>query len=139
MAISSQGITIGYKNSTSGSTYTNLPNLQEVPEMGGTPEKIDVTCLADTCKKYINGIKDYGDLAFNFLYDADSTTSSYKILKGLETAGTTNDYQVKFPDGTTFTFSAEVSVKTGSGSVNNALTFTATFALSTDITVEISE
>ena len=132
--LASIGIKIGYKASTSGSTYTNLPNVQAIPEMGGTPEKIDVTTLSDQSKKYVNGVTDNGDLDFTFLYDADGTTSSYKILKGLQDAKTTNSYQVEFPDGTTFTFDAEVSVKTNSAEVNGALTFTASFALQSEIT-----
>lgn len=131
--LASIGITLGVKKTTSGSTYTNLPNLQAVPEMGGDPEKIDVTVLSDQSKKYINGVKDNGDLQFTFLYDADQTDSSFKTLKTLQDAGKSNDYQVKFPDGTTFEFSAMVSVKTGSAEVNGALTFTASFALQSEI------
>ena len=58
------GIKLGYK--TTGSTYTNLEGLKEVPEMGEDPEKIDVTCLSDTTKQYEYGIGDYGDLAYKY-------------------------------------------------------------------------
>ena len=51
------------------SQYAELTLLMEVPEMGGTPEKVDVTTLADASRKYIDGVKDYGDLAFKFLYE----------------------------------------------------------------------
>ena len=134
--LSTIGITIGYKSGSSGSSYTNLPNLQSIPEIGGTPEKIDVTTLADTRKKYVDGVLDYGDLEFTFLFDADQTTSSYKILRGLQTAKTVNSYQLNFPDGTTFTFDALVSVRTNSGEVNGAITFTASFAMQSDVDVE---
>ena len=66
-------IKLSYKNN---STYTEIPNLQECPELGGTAEKVEVTTLADGNKKYINGIKDFGDLAFKFLYDNSTTTSN---------------------------------------------------------------
>ena len=56
------------------SQFAELPLLMEVPEMGGTPEKVDVTTLADASRKYIDGIKDYGDLAFKFLYENISRT-----------------------------------------------------------------
>ena len=55
---------IGYKSGAEASTYADIPNLTEVPEIGGSPEKVDVTTLADNAKRYINGIKDYGDLDF---------------------------------------------------------------------------
>ena len=134
-ALSSIGITFGYNSDSAGSTYSNLPNLQSIPEMGGTPEKIDVTTLADEAKQYINGVVDNGDLEFVFLYDAHKTTSSYKILKGLQDKKTVASYRVTFPDGTTFTFTAEVSVRTGAVEVNGALTFTASFALQSEIDV----
>lgn len=47
---------------------------------------MDVTTLADNAKRYINGIKDYGDLDFKFLYDNASEGANYRIVKGLETA-----------------------------------------------------
>lgn len=136
--LSSIGVTMGYKAS-GGSSYINLPNLQAVPEMGGTPEKIDVTTLADTSKRYINGVTDNGDLEFTFIYDADQTASSYKMLKALQTAKTEASFQITFPDETTFSFDAEVSVRTGAVEVNGALTFVASFALQSEIDVEYGE
>lgn len=126
-------ITLSYK--ASGGTYTVIANLQECPELGGTAEKVDVTTLADGNKKYINGIKDYGDLAFKFLYDNSSETSNYRVVRGLEEAGEVVDWKVTFPDNTTFSFSGEVSATIDSASVNNALTFTANITLNSDIEV----
>ena len=70
----SKGIKFEY--SSNGTSYTEVKNLQEIPSLGGTPEKIDVTCLADGNKKYINGLVDYGDLAFKFLYDNSDAQSN---------------------------------------------------------------
>lgn len=125
---------IGYK-ANGGSSYTDIANLTEVPEIGGSPEKVDVTTLADGAKRYIPGIKDYGDLDFKFLYDNASDGANYRVLKGLETAGEVVDWQVSLPDKTTFQFSGYVSVKLDSVSVGAALYFTATIALNSDVTV----
>lgn len=125
--ILSKGCTLGVKEG-SGSTYTNLPDLQEIPELGATVEKVDVTTLSDANKRYINGIGDYGDLQFKFLY-SNSADSSFRKLKALETAGTTNDYEIGLPDGTKFTFPAQASVKLDSAAVNGALTFTLSLSL----------
>ena len=76
---------ISYKKGAS-STFTELPDLMEVPEFGGAPEKIDVTVLSDTVKKYVPGIKDLGDLVFKFLYDNSSETSNYRVLKAMDDA-----------------------------------------------------
>ena len=46
--LASIGVKIGYKSSNEAPTYTDLPHLQETPELGGDDEKIDVTCLSDT-------------------------------------------------------------------------------------------
>ena len=125
-------IKLSYKKD---STYTEIANLQECPELGGTAEKVDVTTLADGNKKYINGIKDFGDLAFKFLYDNSTTTSNYRVVRGLEEAGNVVDWKVTFPDNTEFMFSGEVTTAIDSASVNNALTFTATITLNSDIVV----
>lgn len=132
--ILSKGITLGYKVGTAP-TYTLISDLQEVPELGGAAEKVEVTTLADGAKRYINGIKDYGDLAFKFLYDNSTVTSNYRVLSGLETAGTVAAFEVSLPDGTKFQFSAGVSNKLDGVGVNAPLTFTSTLTLNTDITI----
>ena len=131
----SKGITLSYKG-LADEGYTLIPNLQEVPELGGSAEKVDVTTLADGNYKYINGIKDFGDLAFKFLYDNSGTQSNYRICRGLEEDGTVIDWQVEFPDGTTFEFAGEASTAIDSASVNSALTFTLNITLNSDITVK---
>lgn len=128
----SKGITLSYKKNT---TYEVIPNLQEVPELGGSAEKVDVTTLADGNYKYINGIKDFGDLAFKFLYDNAGETSNYRICRGLEEAGQVVEWKVEFPDGTGFEFSGEASTVIDSAAVNAALTFTLNITLNSDIAV----
>ena len=128
----SKGINLYYKN---GETYDLIPNLQEVPELGGAAEKVDVTTLADGNYKYINGIKDFGDLAFKFLYDNSGETSNYRLCRGLEETGDVVDWKVEFPDSTTFEFSGEASTAIDSAAVNAALTFTLNITLNSDIEV----
>ena len=118
-----------------GATYVEIPLLMEVPEFGGTPEKIDVTVLSDKAKSFINGIKDYGDLVFKFLYDNTATTGNYRILKAYEDGKTAVLFQLTYPDGTGHQFTAIPSVKMDSGSINGALTFSCTMTLQSDIVV----
>lgn len=131
--ILTKGITLSYKKT--GSTYTEIANLQECPELGGTAENVEVTTLADGNKKYIKGIKDFGELAFKFLYDNSGAESNYRVVRGLEEAGNIVDWKVTFPDNTSFAFSGEVTTAIDSAAVNAALTFTATITLNSDITV----
>lgn len=139
----SKGIKLSYKTSQAGS-YTEITGLQEVPDMGGAPEKVDVTTLADGNRVYIAGIKDFGDLEFTFLYDNSSSTSNYRVLKGLEDDGVIY-WQVEFPDalsegtgthhGTQFDFTGEVACTVLGQSVNSAIQFKATITLNSDIAV----
>jgi hypothetical protein len=77
-----RGTTLSYK--TSGSTYTALPDLQEIPDMGADIDNVEITTLADSARRYMKGLKDYGDLEFTFLYDNSTATSAYRVLSGLE-------------------------------------------------------
>lgn len=130
--ILSKDITLSYKKDDA---YVIIPNLQEVPELGGSAEKVDVTTLADGNYKYINGIKDFGDLAFKFLYDNSGAESNYRICRGLEEAGGFVEWKVTFPDGTEFNFSGEASTAIDSAAVNAALTFMLNITLNSDIAV----
>jgi hypothetical protein len=117
MAVISKGITLSYKNGGAGE-FVELTNLQEIPELGGDVEAIEITTLADEAHRYTDGIKNYGDsLGFKFLYeDAQFTT-----LNGLVGA---SEWQVELPDGTTCTFGGTSSVKLDGVGVNAALTYT---------------
>ena len=107
----------------------NVSGLTDIPDMGATPEKIDVTTLADDCRQYINGIKDFGDLEFTFIYESGED-GNYAKLAALEGE---QKCIVSFPDGTQFMFYGEISLKIVGVGVNAAITFTMSVALSSDI------
>lgn len=132
--ILSKGITLSYSK-TGGGDYTVIPDLQEIPDLGGDVDTVEVTTLADGAKRYIKGIKDYGDLQFTFLYDNSTTTSNYRILRGLEEAGGVSFFKVTLPDETVFAFSGEVATSIAGAGVGEALTFTATITLNSDMVV----
>ena len=125
MAILSKGIKLSY-SSTGTESYTDLTDLLEIPSLGGSVDKVDVTTLADASKKYINGIKDYGDLAFKFNYAKEQFTT----LNGL--TGSIN-FKVTLPDTTTATFSGEPSVSLEGVGVGAAMTYTLNVSLDSDI------
>ena len=112
---------------------TVLKGLQETPEIGSTPEKVEVTTLEDSAKRYIAGLDDYGDLAFKFLYDNEGDDSSFRVLSAAQKTGDIEEYTVTFPDKTAFKFQASVAVKMDSATANNPLTFTATLTLNSAI------
>ena len=95
-----------------------LTNLQEIPELGGDAEAIEITTLADAAHMYTDGIKNYGDsLAFKFLYEKAQFTE-------LEGTKASSEWRVELPDGATCSFSGTCSVKLDGVGVNAALTYT---------------
>ena len=124
--------TISYK--TAGMTeFKEIDLLMEVPELGGDPEKVEVTTLKDSVRKYIPGVRDLGDLQFKFLYDNSGPDSNYRILRKLQEDNELATFKVEYPDGTAHQFDAYVSVKMDAAAVNAAMTFTATMSLQSEI------
>lgn len=113
----SKGIKLSYKNGTA-TDFTELTNLQEIPDLGGETESVEITTLADAAHKFEDGIKNYGDsLAFKFLYE----NAQFETLNSLTGS---NTWQVELPDKTTCTFGGTGSVKLDGVGVNAALTYT---------------
>lgn len=124
MGVLSKGITLSYKTGAAGD-FTQLTNLQEIPDLGGETEAIEITTLADEAHVYMDGIKNYGDsIPFKFLYDK----TQFETLTGL--TGTVN-WKVTLPDTTTCTFSGTCSVKLDGAGVNAALGYTLSIKPST--------
>ena len=116
MAVISKGIKLSYK--ASGETYTDLTNLQEIPDLGGESEAIEITTLADAAHMYTDGILNYGDsLSFKFLYDKEQFTT-------LNTLSGSIGWKVTLPDTETCSFTGSCSIKLDGVGTNAALTYT---------------
>ena len=117
MAVISKGIKLSYK-AGSESTYTDLTNLQEIPDLGGESEAIEITTLADAAHMYTDGILNYGDsLSFKFLYDKEQFTT-------LNTLSGSIGWKVTLPDSETCSFTGSCSIKLDGVGTNAALTYT---------------
>ena len=111
MAVISKGIKLFHGEK-------ELTNLQEIPELGGTAEAIEITTLADSAHRFTDGLLNYGDsLAFKFLYEK----AQFVELNELEGSQT---WKVELSDGATCTFGGSASVKLDGVGVNAALTYT---------------
>lgn len=111
MGILSKGITLSYGDKA-------LTNLMEIPELGGSAESVEVTCLADSAHMYINGLLNFGDsIDFKFLYEK----AQFNTLNNLTGS---QSWKVTLPDSATCTFGGECSVKLDGVGVNAALTYT---------------
>lgn len=111
MAVISKGITLSYGE-------TVLTNLQEIPDLGGEVEAIEITTLADGAHMYTEGLKNYGDsLEFKFLYEEEQFIE-LNALTGAQT------WKVTLPDGATCSFGGTSSVRLDGAGVAAALTYT---------------
>ena len=113
--------------------YMDVSGLTDIPDMGATPEKLDVTTLADEVRHYIAGVKDFGDLEFNFIYESGAD-GNYAQLAAIE-ANKAQDVpcSVEFPDGSKFSFTGEISLRIVGVGVNAVITFIMAVSLSSDI------
>ena len=111
MAVISKGITLYHADKA-------LTNLQEIPDLGGEAEAIEITTLADSAHVYTDGILNYGDsLGFKFLYE------KAQVIELNELEGS-QSWKVELPDNSNCTFTGACSVKLDSIGVNSALTYT---------------
>lgn len=127
------GATLGYKEKSSAeSTFTNLPGLKEIPDIGTEPEKVENTCLTDKNKQYENGIGDVGDMVYKFKYDNTKADSPYRKMREYADKGTVLTFQDKLKDGTMVEYDAQVSVKRTGGGVNGVIEFELSMSVQSD-------
>ncbi|MDO5398249.1 MAG: phage tail tube protein [bacterium] len=114
-----------------------LPNCQSCPSLGGDTDQIDVTCFGDAVKKYIPGLKDFSSLEFTFLIDNQEEDSSFETMKSHE--GEVIYFAVELPArsgysfGGGFVFSAVPTVDMNEIGVGEALTWTLSMSVQSDI------
>lgn len=137
----SKGIELGYKTGVA-TDYTYVKNLVSIPNMGAAPDKVDVTTLGNEQRHYINGLVDFGDLEFGFVYDDGTGTDAENVntfteLRTLQTAGNPVDWELKFPgtNGLKFHFSGKPSVYLSGAEVGARVDFSMSIALESDVTV----
>jgi len=149
MAQNSAGIKLYYGTSDTGSTkpitWTEIPDVTAIPDLGGEPNMLNVTPLSETVQhRYIPGLKDPGGaLAYTVLMtpvmltatDAASTVpaSPAKIAFAVEFPGeldchywyygvgvnvTPGETEVDAPITSTFYTSVESSILKAAGPVN---------------------
>ena len=123
------GAKLGFKKK-GGATYTDLPGLKEIPEMGVEPEKVENTCLTDANKMYEQGIGDLPEMTYKFKYDNTAKDSPYRVLRAYEASGENLSFKETLKDGTTTEFTGQVSVKRTGGGVNGVIEFDLNIALS---------
>ena len=114
---------------------TVLPGLQNIPDLGGTPNKIDVTCLDDDVTKSIPGIQELGDMAFTFFND-DAEGSAEKVLFQAYNTDKlkVHEFELVLSNGVKYKFSGQIALVQKGGGINTAATFDLNVYLTTEIT-----
>ena len=115
-----KGLKLSYKATSSGSTFTNLTNLQEFPDLGGSRDTVETTTLDDAAHVYIDGLENYGDsLEFIFLYEK----TQFEALQAL--SGNIS-WKVTLPgtSAATCSFNGSCSVRLNGTGTNDALKYT---------------
>lgn len=126
------GATLGYKKK-GGTSYTDLPGLKEIPDMGVDAEKVENSVLTDPHKKYEMGIGDLPEMVYKFKYENTSEDSVYRVLREAQLNGEVLSFQEKLRDGMTTEFDAQVSVKRTGGGVNGAIDVDVTMMIQSDL------
>ena len=124
----------------SGSTYSKLIDIKSFPDLGGEPERIDVTTLSDKIRKYTAGVQDLS----SFQFTANYIAADYQKIVSLEGSqkeyaiwlGATSSNGVDTPTGSDgqWAWTGDISVFKAGGDVNAAQDMTITAFPSTDFT-----
>lgn len=127
-----------YKASSAATTYTKLVDIKSFPDLGGEPERIDVTTLSDKIRKYTPGVQDLS----SFQFTANYIAADYTKIMGLEGTqreyaiwvGATTSDSVDTPTGSDgqWSWTGDISVFKAGGDVNAAQDMTITAFPSTD-------
>lgn len=103
-------------------TWTKLCDIKEYPDLGGDPDKVEITTLSDPQRRYLNGIQDVDSFEFTTNY----TPADYAACEAL--VNKEEKYAVWFDDGTAqnptgalgkWDWTGELSVYVTGGGVND--------------------
>ena len=134
------GAKLGYSATGTGTiTYTDIPGLKEIPEIGADPEKVENTTLTDGVRKYEQGIGDPGDMEYVFKWDTATAANkaAYTAMKEAQAEGSTIYFKEELKDGTTVVFSGQPAVKITGGGVNGVIEWRLGVALQSDLDITL--
>ena len=126
MAISSYKVELLKGNGSSA--YEKFSDIKSFPDLMGDPNTIETTTLSDDQQTFIPGIKTGDTLQFVCNYSSDLATK-VKAIESQDTA-----WQVKFSDGSTFTFKGAVSMGIPGKGVDEVLELNLNIVPSTVVT-----
>ena len=115
-----------YKATSAATQYTKLIDIKSFPDLGGEPERIDVTTLSDPVRKYVAGVQDLSSFTFNANYIANDY-QKIQQLTGKQTpfaiwvgAETSNGVDTPTGENGQWSFTADIMCFKAGGDVNAA-------------------
>jgi len=134
MAISTYPVALKYDSSaTETPSWEDVCDIKDFPDLGGAPDMLDTTTLADPSRTYIAGIKDQQAIEFTANYDEDDF-DAIAALTG------TKKFQLWFgASGASgkFAFSGTISAYVVGAGVNEVVDMKVVIVPSTPITVAV--
>ncbi len=131
------GTKLEYKEK-SGNAYTRLYGLKTIPDIGGTPNKIDTTNLDnEEYETNMMGLKPAPDMDFEFDMENPSATANIKKVSDMEDAGTSYDWKLTYSNGIVATWASPVKTTIKGGSSGELTGFTMHLAPEEEIQVTI--
>jgi len=132
MAISTYPVSLKYDSSaTETPNWTDVCDIKDFPDLGGSPDLLETTTLSDSAKTYIAGIKDQQAIEFTANYDEDDM-DAIALLTG------TKRFQLWFGaagESGKFAWSGTISTYVVGAGVNKVVDMKIIIVPSTPITV----
>ena len=104
--------------------------LKSLPDFAENKEQVEVTTLDDVQKRYIAGLKDFGELAYTFNYDP---------VEAAKLQNKEGKVEVTLADGTKISYDAEVSLAINAASSGAVMEMTANTIVKSEITITLAE
>ena len=102
------GSKLEYKAS-SETTFTQIYGLSNIPDIGGTPNRIDTTDLDNTeFETSIMGLKPALELDFEFNMEDPAATANIKLASDMEDADIAYDFKLTYANGIEVAFQSKV-------------------------------
>ena len=109
---------------------TQVHGLKALPDFAENVEQVEVTCLSDVQKRYISGLKDFGELSYTFNFDP---AEAAKIKDQKDVA-----VKVTLSDGTTVSYTADVSLTISAASSGAAMEMVANTVVLDKVTITLA-
>ena len=131
------GSKLEYSETEEG-TYTKIPGLRSIPDIGGEPNTIDTTDLDNTeYETSMYGLKPAQAYTFDYNMQDPSATANIKIASDLEDSGLSYFWKLTYSNGIVIKFKSKVRTTILGGSSQDLIGFQMHLAPKEEPTKEI--